>query len=242
MTDSRLNALSPLDGRYADKCADLAALFSEAALIARRVRVEAAWFRQLADSGRFAALPAPSAAVDGAPRFPRPGRRRGRRRPGQGNRARDQPRRQGGRVLRARAARRRGRHGRRARVRAFRLHVRGHQQPRLRADAGRGTRAHPAARDRGGGGAPRRARGRHASLAMLSRTHGQAASPTTLGKEAANFTARLARAAESFRARRGPREVQWRGRLLQRACRRGPGARLARRVAPAHRGARAHGE
>ncbi len=42
--------------------------------------------------------------------------------------------------------------------------------------------------------------GRHASLAMLSRTHGQAASPTTLGKEAANFTARLARAAESFRA------------------------------------------
>ena len=63
MTDARLNALSPLDGRYADKCADLAALFSEAALIARRVRVEAAWFRQLADSGRFAALSRPSAAV-----------------------------------------------------------------------------------------------------------------------------------------------------------------------------------
>src|SRR5688572_9600784 len=64
MTDSRLNALSPLDGRYADKCADLAALFSESALIAKRVRVEAAWFRQLASSGRFAALPPLSADVE----------------------------------------------------------------------------------------------------------------------------------------------------------------------------------
>ena len=50
MTDSRLTALSPLDGRYAEKCADLAALFSEAALIGHRVRIEAAWFRQLARS------------------------------------------------------------------------------------------------------------------------------------------------------------------------------------------------
>jgi adenylosuccinate lyase len=35
---------------------------------------------------------------------------------------------------------------------------------------------------------------RHAGLAMLSRTHGQAATPTTLGKEIANFAYRLARA------------------------------------------------
>ena len=35
---------------------------------------------------------------------------------------------------------------------------------------------------------------RHASLAMLSRTHGQAATPTTLGKEMANFAYRLSRA------------------------------------------------
>ena len=34
----------------------------------------------------------------------------------------------------------------------------------------------------------------HASLGMLSRTHGQTASPTTLGKEFANVAARLARA------------------------------------------------
>jgi len=37
---------------------------------------------------------------------------------------------------------------------------------------------------------------RHAALPMLSRTHGQAASPTTLGKEMANFVHRLARARE----------------------------------------------
>ena len=35
---------------------------------------------------------------------------------------------------------------------------------------------------------------RHAGLAMLSRTHGQAATPTTLGKEMANFAYRLVRA------------------------------------------------
>jgi len=35
---------------------------------------------------------------------------------------------------------------------------------------------------------------RYADLAMLARTHGQAASPTTLGKELANVVARLARA------------------------------------------------
>jgi adenylosuccinate lyase len=35
---------------------------------------------------------------------------------------------------------------------------------------------------------------RHAALPMLSRTHGQPASPTTLGKEMANFAQRLARA------------------------------------------------
>jgi adenylosuccinate lyase len=63
MTDSRLHALSPLDGRYAEKCADLAALFSEAALNDRRIRVEAAWFRQLAEGGRFPALPRPAAPV-----------------------------------------------------------------------------------------------------------------------------------------------------------------------------------
>ena len=40
----------------------------------------------------------------------------------------------------------------------------------------------------------REAAHRHAALAMLSRTHGQPASPTTLGKELANVVARLRRA------------------------------------------------
>ena len=38
----------------------------------------------------------------------------------------------------------------------------------------------------------------HAALAMLSRTHGQTASPTTLGKEFANVVARLRRARARF--------------------------------------------
>jgi adenylosuccinate lyase len=41
---------------------------------------------------------------------------------------------------------------------------------------------------------------RHAALPMLSRTHGQAATPTTLGKEIANFVHRLARARERVAA------------------------------------------
>ena len=49
-----LEALSPLDGRYAAQCAELRALFSEAALIRHRVRIEAAWFEFLA---RELALP-----------------------------------------------------------------------------------------------------------------------------------------------------------------------------------------
>ena len=41
--------------------------------------------------------------------------------------------------------------------------------------------------------------GKYADLPMLSRTHGQTASPTTLGKELANVVARLERAQQQFR-------------------------------------------
>lgn len=41
---------------------------------------------------------------------------------------------------------------------------------------------------------------RHAAVPMLARTHGQAATPTTLGKEMANFAHRLARARERIAA------------------------------------------
>ncbi len=51
-----LNALSPLDGRYAARLEPLAELFSEAGLIRHRVAVELAWFRHLAALESFEAL------------------------------------------------------------------------------------------------------------------------------------------------------------------------------------------
>jgi adenylosuccinate lyase len=39
----------------------------------------------------------------------------------------------------------------------------------------------------------------HAGTAMLSRTHGQPATPTTLGKEMANFAYRLSKQAQLMR-------------------------------------------
>ncbi len=44
MTTSPLTALSPLDGRYAEQTASLAAAFSEAALMKTRLHVEVEWF------------------------------------------------------------------------------------------------------------------------------------------------------------------------------------------------------
>lgn len=58
MDTSPLNALSPLDGRYAKKLEPLATLCSEAGLIRQRVRVETAWFKALAQCPEFSALPA----------------------------------------------------------------------------------------------------------------------------------------------------------------------------------------
>jgi adenylosuccinate lyase len=45
-----LTALSPLDGRYASKLTDLAPIFSEFGLIQRRVAVEMAWLEALCDA------------------------------------------------------------------------------------------------------------------------------------------------------------------------------------------------
>jgi adenylosuccinate lyase len=47
MNNSSLNAISPIDGRYADKAAELRPLFSERGLIRQRVRVEALWLKAL---------------------------------------------------------------------------------------------------------------------------------------------------------------------------------------------------
>ncbi len=58
MNSHALTALSPLDGRYASRLGGLRALASEAGLIRHRVRVEVAWFKALAAEPAFTALPA----------------------------------------------------------------------------------------------------------------------------------------------------------------------------------------
>jgi adenylosuccinate lyase len=56
LVSSALTALSPLDGRYASKVRPLQEHFSEYALIRERVAVEVAWLLALADEPSFAAL------------------------------------------------------------------------------------------------------------------------------------------------------------------------------------------
>ena len=45
-----LTAISPIDGRYLGKCAELKEIFSEFGLIKRRVLVECAWLEALCDA------------------------------------------------------------------------------------------------------------------------------------------------------------------------------------------------
>jgi len=65
MTLSALTALSPLDGRYAPKVAALRPLLSEFGLMHRRVQVEVEWFIALSDAGfaEFPPLPGPARAL-----------------------------------------------------------------------------------------------------------------------------------------------------------------------------------
>ena len=60
---TRLSALSPVDGRYAAACEPLRAIASEAALIRYRVSVEAQWFRFLAGDLRLPELAHTPASV-----------------------------------------------------------------------------------------------------------------------------------------------------------------------------------
>jgi len=199
MTDPRLHALSPLDGRYAGKCPDLAALFSEAALIGHRLRVEAAWFERLARSGSFPALARLPAAVAGRLNAISRG-----------------PDESG--LARVKAFERETNHD----VKAVEYYLRGElaaagatpaqlefvhfactsedvnnlSYALMLAEA-RERLLLPAIEAVAGELAALAAR--HAALPMLSRTHGQAASPTTLGKEAANFAVRLRRAEACLR-------------------------------------------
>jgi adenylosuccinate lyase len=53
MSLTPLTALSPVDGRYASRCADLRAIFSEKGLIRARIRVEIGWLHALAGERRI---------------------------------------------------------------------------------------------------------------------------------------------------------------------------------------------
>jgi len=195
-----LEALSPLDGRYADRCRELRALFSEAALIRHRVRVEAEWFLFLAEDLRLPELaalrrPVLDAAAALAAHAP----------PGE--------------AQAVKAEESQINHD----VKAVEYYVRGRLAAAgalpaelefvhfactsedinnlayaLMLRAARDQHLLPAI-ERIRAGLAARAR-ENAALAMLSRTHGQAASPTTLGKELANVARRLARAAAAFAA------------------------------------------
>jgi len=197
MTFSTLSALSPLDGRYAAKVAALRPLMSEFGLMHRRVQVEVEWFIALSDAG-FAEFKPLSEAARGLLR---------------------------GLVLRfseadARAIKeieRTTNHD--VKAVEYWLKSRFDSNAELRA-AGEfvhfactsediNNTSHAlmlrAARDEVLLPALdrivdmlREMAHTYADVAMLSRTHGQTASPTTVGKEIANVVARLARAREAI--------------------------------------------
>jgi adenylosuccinate lyase len=60
---SALSAVSPIDGRYGSKTAPLREVFSEYGLIKRRVQVEVRWLQCLAAHSGVAEVPAPSKAA-----------------------------------------------------------------------------------------------------------------------------------------------------------------------------------
>ena len=195
-----LEALSPVDGRYADKCRELRALFSEAALIRHRVRVEAEWFLFLAEELRLPELATMKRTVLDAA-----GTLAARGAPGEAAAVKDEE-------LRINHD-----------VKAVEYYVRG----KLAAAGAQPAELEfvhfactsedinnlayalmlKSARDQVLLPAIERIRAALAAkahelagLAMLSRTHGQSASPTTLGKELANVARRLARARAALAA------------------------------------------
>ena len=56
MSLTSLAAISPVDGRYASRCTELRAIFGESGLIRARVRVEIAWLHALAGPGGLAEM------------------------------------------------------------------------------------------------------------------------------------------------------------------------------------------
>jgi adenylosuccinate lyase len=190
-TDHATEALSPLDGRYAAKLGTLRGIFSEAGLMRERVRVECAWLLALAEGPAAATLRAlPAPALEWA------------RSLSADPRATDVPA--------IKAIESRTKHD----VKAVEYWIRGELEARGAGAAAlewvhfastsedinnlsyarmlkraRDEVLVPALEKLGADLDARAAR--HAAVGMLARTHGQTASPTTVGKELANVAARL---------------------------------------------------
>jgi adenylosuccinate lyase len=196
---SPLTALSPLDGRYAAKLDALRPLLSEFGLVRCRVRVEVEWFIALSEAG-FAELrpfgPAATAFLRGlAERFDEAD--------AEAVKAIEKRTNHDVKAVEYWLAERLATEPSLAGATGF-VHFActsediNNTSHALMLDAARRKVLLPAL---DGLIATMRALARrHAALPMLSRTHGQTASPTTLGKEVANVAARLVRARENIAA------------------------------------------
>ena len=197
MPTSELVALSPLDGRYAGRMDSLRGLLSETGLMRARVRVEIEWLIALSDAGLAELPPLPGSARDFlralAADFGAEG------------------------AARIKEIERVTNHDVKAVEYFLKEAIAGNSEL---AGAGEFIHFGCTSEDINNGayalmiGAARanslrpaldalvtRLRAlahRHAAVPMLSRTHGQTASPTTLGKEFANVLARLERAVANF--------------------------------------------
>ena len=193
MTHSPLTALSPLDGRYAAKVEALRPIFSEYGLMQRRVLVEVRWLQALSAEGeidKVGALSADASAVLEAlaEKFSI----------ADGERIKEIERKTNHDVKAVEyfIKLRIGDHAELARAKEF-VHfactsedINNLACALMLRDARDGVLL-PALD--GVIAKLRELAHAHAALSMLSRTHGQTASPTTLGKEIANVVARLQR-------------------------------------------------
>ncbi|HNP35574.1 MAG TPA: adenylosuccinate lyase [Woeseiaceae bacterium] len=198
MKVSSLRAISPADGRYAGKVAALRDIFSEFGLIRYRTLIEIRWLQCLADEAAIAELAPPSSiikdqlnrivdnfSIDDAERV----------------KTIEATTKHDVKAIEYFIRERLGDGPESSELKdflhfactsedinnlAYALMLRAARKdvlvPRLRAVR---TRLGTLAKE-------------HAAVAMLSRTHGQTASPTTVGKEFANFFARLLRAEKQF--------------------------------------------
>lgn len=200
MDSSHLHALSPVDGRYAATAAPLRDVFSESALILERIRVEALWLQHLAAAAPELAGSSFSSAVRDVLQslYADPG---------------------ADAAARVKDIERSINHDVKA-VEYFvreRLAAAGASPATLELvhfgctseDINNLAYARMLLRARDQVFMPELQRlqqsladlaRNHAALPMLARTHGQPASPTTLGKEAANVLARLRRATQRLAA------------------------------------------